>query len=612
MDRKNKRAAHHQQQAQPPLSIGQGQQQAINLQHGLHDPRQQQINRPLLQHSSSGRGLFEMSNGVVMGAGRHGIEEGSSSRNFIPSFPPPPHQIQQQQQQHREVDLLFGVPDDLQATGMHQSMLNTAPSQSSIGAFRPELRSNYHQGDEAETFNSRHSPERSFEAIGRSTSQAFGTSPFSHPGSHSVFYSTDAGESSHSMTKKDNQSGLQTATARNPWQIHESNDINEEDFLPSSLTELLTPAELLRRGRMGFNKATGDFTPQSLPARTTLSTSPWETNTSLQGQQWKHSPQQGSLFNDGEEGSLSYARERLARNRAAVAVPTNALPSPSYLQNGSSNLGISNTSAGFLSSRLRRGLSSGLMDKEVDGLEARPSDAYSPGAQAALSHAPGQSLPQGLAAGLSSLHLRSGSGNEEGGLGKLHNYSPSNSIWNHQTNNGYSQGGYGKANDELGPTAPSSVFAHRNNPLQMAMARSLGGSGSASTSLDAFHPSGSHQGGGGGGGGGLLSISNNGGIMSPYARSPANRNEGGIAIPSNSESPSSLVGSLGNATNSNRSSNKNNNINFHNNTVNNTQHKSITNHPGKNRIRNAGIAVGSPLALPTTGEEVEEPIFELE
>lgn len=504
-----------------------------------------------------------------------GLEEGEPAlRNLGPTFGT----------QHRETaDLLFGVPDDLQGTNASQGQ---PPMQTTSGTFLPDWRARISQQGEERDSSARRSYDSGYETLSKPVAvgspigtQAFGTSPFSHPGSHSVFYSN--GSAGNRLESEEERPGsLSFATAREDLsagrhttedgEASASGEINEEDFLPSSLSDLLTPAELQRRRRSGLSTTRTPFssstlTPQSMPAHTATTSSPWGA----------YHPRKAQHLEDDED-SLMHARQRLAQDKAAAAMAASV-----YLQPASSSLAMSNTSAGFLSRRMHRNVSNG----GQDALQTRQMESYSPGAQAALSHAPGQSLPQGLAAGLSRLHLRTDSsinvdhgqperlqGDSRSGL--------SNSIWNH-TNGGVIgvHSRPGTNHDELGPTAPSSIFAQRA-PIHLAMARSVGG-GSVSNSLDGLHQS-------------SLSTSINGSanVFTPYARSPALRSEGGIAIPAGANASSSgnegatiTSGSLGN---------------------NNKPH------PGMHRIRNAGTATGSPLTLATTGEEVEEPMFELE
>lgn len=506
---------------------------------------------------------------------------GDCSLNFMPTFA---------NQQHREGDLLFGVPDDLQAPSVHS---HEVTQQIQFGTHRPDWRSQMgiEQGEDHDSY-SRH--ETGFEAIKRNAAptQAFGTSPFSRPGSQSVFYSNNDVTLKSRDKERSRPIGQSSGRAQESWQGADSsqregeeystvaNDVNEEDFLPSSLSDLLTPAELQRRSRGGpiaGLSSSHTFSPHSLPTKTANSSSPWDDS---YGQRRLYPP--SSLYKEGDASASVIAEDILARQGAKAA--TSPLPPPLYLQSGNSNLGVSNTSAGFLTSRLRRGLASNQVDDEMDGTKAGQLGAYSPGAHAALSHAPGQSLPQGLASGLSGLHMRPDQARGAEGIGRGGRHQGEFRHLSSLHHNGLMMGG---ARDELGPTAPSSIFAQKA-PLHFGVGQSVGVS-SASTSLDALHHNSNHA--------TPLSLSMNGSgqVLSPYAQSPAHRAEGGIAIPSNSD-----VNELAKSIHHIHSNHK----------------KAVTGqgHFGKQRVRNSGavVAAGSPITLPTTGEEVEEPIFELE
>lgn len=90
---------------------------------------------------------------------------------------------------------------------------------------------------------------RTYEPAGTPTAttaaSAFGTSPFSQPGNHSLFFNPTSSEIRASTVPE-------TDT---PWggrrKVEEplTDSVHGEDFLPSSLSDLLTPAELERRTR---------------------------------------------------------------------------------------------------------------------------------------------------------------------------------------------------------------------------------------------------------------------------------------------------------------------------------------------------------------------------
>lgn len=72
------------------------------------------------------------------------------------------------------------------------------------------------------------------------STSAFGTSPFNHPGSHGLFFNS--------------QPEARGSQPTSPWSSRKNEDplaesAHAEDFLPSSLSDLLTPTELERRTR---------------------------------------------------------------------------------------------------------------------------------------------------------------------------------------------------------------------------------------------------------------------------------------------------------------------------------------------------------------------------
>lgn len=102
-----------------------------------------------------------------------------------------------------------------------------------------------------------------------SVSAAFGTSPFSYPGSNSVFFSPLEAASMPAAT------GMVGKRAPMPMPAFEElgESTHAEDFLPSSLSDLLTPAELERRTRTSIRdtmsppsrSVLGDVASQSIP-----------------------------------------------------------------------------------------------------------------------------------------------------------------------------------------------------------------------------------------------------------------------------------------------------------------------------------------------------------
>lgn len=499
MDRKNKRAAQHQLQNQTN-----GISQTNNSKYPPKipiDPRQ----------------MSSQEMAMVAGHANFTGDAGSSARPVFASS-----------STYKDGDLVFGIPDDLQPS--HDQHFTGLQSFSPI---RPDWHNRLGQSstDSDARLLSQESTLDGYAAPGLATSpipvQAFGTSPFSRPGSHSVFFSADQPEA-----RSFGHTSRHADATQKAWlddEQDEGEDVNGEDFLPSSLSDLLTPAELERRKRnmLGSEKIslTGAV-PQSMPARG--SNIGQSLGTARMDRGWGHDD---SLdHRDPPPSSLMAARDRDI--------------------GGNARLGASNTSTGFLSSHLRRQRAAQLSSRG----EETPNelDSYSPGAQAIMTHAPGQSLPQGLAAGLSRLHIRTDAKDD---------FRRSQ----HVSDNGTNVGAIGTRSnvDELGPIAPSSVLGARYTPLLSTRSSAY----SVSTSIDA--PTGSWQ------------------------ASPHRGTEGGIAIPI---SPSSIEKPLGSRLVSHGPSS--------------AKHQ----HPGVNRVRTATpSAVGSsPLALPTSGGEVDDAIFELE
>jgi len=194
----------------------------------------------------------------------------------------------------------------------------------------------------------------------------------------------------------------------------DSDEGDMEEFLPSSLNDLLTPEERKRRfSRSGSSKpaptqANHQYS-RSVPAAGLLDASIW-----------KDTPIEREL-------STSVASMSFRSGFGSEG------PSPSHFP------GTSNASGAFLpqfhrnTNQSTRGFVSHSFDQDRDEVGVLPqlgasralrydnngiplgygsnrsaalgSDALSPSARALQSHAPGQSLPQGLAAGLSRLHL---------------------------------------------------------------------------------------------------------------------------------------------------------------------------------------------------------------
>ncbi|PWN20202.1 hypothetical protein BCV69DRAFT_312812 [Microstroma glucosiphilum] len=162
---------------------------------------------------------------------------------------------------------------------------------------------------------------------------------------------------------------------------------NEEDFLPSSLSDLLTPAELERRRRNVEATADGrpeqDTSVHQSPSRAVWGSAQAGRSTPFDGQELlgRSDSQRLTAGADSSGGiSSSPSRGHLANVSApsSVSVGNKAwTPTPQQRINSRSDVKV-----GF----------------------DRFQDLRS---QASISHAPGQSLPRGLAAGLSRLHLTS-------------------------------------------------------------------------------------------------------------------------------------------------------------------------------------------------------------
>jgi len=210
-----------------------------------------------------------------------------------------------------------------------------------------------------------------------------------------------------SWQRQTGQTDVRTTTS-------DSDEGDMEEFLPSSLNDLLTPEERKRRfSRSGSSKpaptqANHQYS-RSVPAAGLLDASIW-----------KDTPTERVL-------SSSIASMSLRSGFGSEG------PSPSHFP------GTSNASGAFLpqfhrsTNQSARGFVSHSFDQDRDEVGVLPqlgtsrtlrydnngiplgygsnrsaalgSEALSPSARALQSHAPGQSLPQGLAAGLSRLHL---------------------------------------------------------------------------------------------------------------------------------------------------------------------------------------------------------------
>ncbi|KAG8682329.1 hypothetical protein FRC09_016841 [Ceratobasidium sp. 395] len=259
----------------------------------------------------------------------------------------------------------------------------------------------------------------------------FGSSPFSAPGSKSLFLSysleNDTARQAVPLNSKwDNKRTIRARDLDNPV-----DDEDLEEFLPSSLTDLLSPSARERRMSRTKHGARASVDNQlisrSVPSANMLDIkSIWDEQNKPRGRE----PDPSSLNNPQIRG-LSHGRFGEEENRPV----------------SSSLMGTSNISAGFLSHVHRpAGMTSGartisaqsfeqntmgnhgdapsapdfVISASIDpvstlgAMHSRPipgaqktelTSALSPSTRALRNHAPGQSLPQGLAAGLSRLHL---------------------------------------------------------------------------------------------------------------------------------------------------------------------------------------------------------------
>lgn len=531
---------------------------------------------------------------------------------------------------HRDHDFPFGLPDDMMAPAgssnfnhLHQAQDLSYPQYN--GNANRDSSSSLHRALNSNDVNTSPSSQRpvsvprgSTTTPGRSTAMdrgrvsmdngvpvgspsAFGTSPFSHPGGHSLFFSgSQDSESTGPFARMASQNiarsmgQFEDSQARARWygasrggkEQEESGDLNEEDFVPSSLSDLLTPAELERRGRSSRNGA-----PAPAPQPTTTSSMPAQGGG--QGSLWDL-----NLRTNGAGGAGATGDDIFSTSNQSAAFLSNGRNYDDYFApiGGSSDSRAEPSAVGTGSSQLG-------------------GQAFSPGARAALHHAPGQSLPQGLAAGLSRLHLGASSGgvadamrnanagNGSAAIGSNSLLSVSGNQAIGRPSSGMRKDSFGNgangnaAYDELGPIAPSSILPHRPSPLSVAAARSQ------SNSYGQNFNSNNHLG---------SSPFSATGSASGFPSSFGN-NQDGIAIPGELSSSHSRRLNGQNGSTSNVPSSPNTHP-----THSGVMGMQMLGHPRKrpemDRIRSGAPVPGSPLSYPTKEEsEMEdEAIFELE
>ncbi|KAG8713680.1 hypothetical protein FRC11_011463 [Ceratobasidium sp. 423] len=251
----------------------------------------------------------------------------------------------------------------------------------------------------------------------------FGSSPFSAPGTKSLFlsYSLDQHDPGRQPAPFDAKWDKQrTIKPRDLDSAVEDEDL--EEFLPSSLTDLLSPGERERRmsrTRHGARPSVDNHLfSRSVPSSNMLDIkSIWDEQNKPRGRDADTSFPLNSQMRGTSQGRYGEDDTR---------------------STSSSLMGTSNVSAGFLGQR-PVGASAGMrpmaaqsydnnapsvpdftLSASIDpvstlgAMQSRPipgvqkvdlSSALSPSTRALRNHAPGQSLPQGLAAGLSRLHL---------------------------------------------------------------------------------------------------------------------------------------------------------------------------------------------------------------
>lgn len=613
MDRKNKRAAQHGQ----PLPQTPNQQHMAGPNAGMQSslPHSMQPGQPKAGQMPSSTQQRQ--------ASVQSVQQQAQNASQLPLSPPkgtptrndlvPGQAVSQLAPQlrnrktsftTRDHDLPFGIPDDFQTSASTASAASVAidPARAGFeGAQDPSLSTSFAGSTSfqrrstlsqslsaslaAQTFGGMDSAATTF-GTSTSASRAFGTSPFGHPSGHSLFFSGSQDEEggagpltrnnrdvfgARSMGRIDDAAKLWggISAGANAQPIVSSRVEEEmedaEDFLPSSLSDLLTPAELERRRRS--HRLSSSFAGND--ERVTVAQS---------------MPSQAAhTFGS----SLGFGRSAIGAERAKSSNLSTGFQQQQQQQQPGKNDDLSPIGSG----RRISGIDSIAFRESRSGLSTSAS-------RSAAHHAPGQSLPQGLAAGLSRLHLRTGRPGDAGtnlvgggGYGTIGSGATNDGAFsqNSQLGNGASGGlrvpgsldEYG-----LGPTAPSSVLPHRS-PLSFAVGSATGGmSGSRLSGSFAERQLGN----------GTFGSPGSGSVGSPFSpplsaigsHRAAGVGEGGIAIPDgDSQMHASAMGGIRYAQ-----------------------------HPATQRLRagSSAAAPHSPLTLPvvTAEEDEEEAIFELE
>lgn len=269
------------------------------------------------------------------------------------------------------------------------------------------------------------------------TGSIFGTSPFQ--GSRSLFMlsSYDSNEDGFPRSPPPRVGGLEEMrrTSSSGWnrngmmypgeeedaiddEEEEGNDEYEEGFLPSSLNDLLTPEEQRRRASR-VNSSFNPFSSQSVPAELTLNKPPLPVKSVSTG-----SSAWGTLSRSVEGTNVGAAvyspPPPTSRSLLSVGQPSFTSP-PSDLFSSSPSAPTSSLHAKILARNSANGIYSSSFDPPSSNFGTRPINGTTSstnggggvgaGNTSSLGISPSQqlaapgSLPGGLAAGLSQLHL---------------------------------------------------------------------------------------------------------------------------------------------------------------------------------------------------------------
>ncbi|GAK65754.1 uncharacterized protein PAN0_010c3974 [Moesziomyces antarcticus] len=568
MDRKNKRAAQHGQPLPQPPQHAMAAGANVAGQPHLSPAGQAKSNAPRQASSQLSQTQAQGSNGP-----QQALPTRAGVAGPMPSQLPVQGSNRNASFASRDHDLPFGMPEDLHPGGptggvasadragfeggaLASAAVPDAPMSTSFTGSTSFQR----PGSLSQSLSASLSAPQPFggldssaaaAAFGTSASAArvFGSSPFSHPGGHSLFFSgsqdSEGGAGpfarsnrdtfgARSMGRLDDGAGLWTgmrgassqSIGRGERDVEEIEDA--EDFLPSSLSDLLTPAELERRRRShGLSS-------------------------SFAGKDERVTVAQSMPSHAGYGSSLGFGRSAIGAERAKA----------------------SNIATGF--QQQKQG-GSGL-----DAYAFREGGSLSSSASRTAAHAPGQSLPQGLAAGLSRMHLRTGGTSDTGLADGV--FGSVGATERPAFASSFSQSSQSALRvpgslDEfaLGPTAPSSVLPHRS-PLGFAVG---GGAAGRLSGSFAERPLNGAVGSPGSAAGSPFSPP-----LSAIGSHRQQAGEGGIAIPEGSaHKHAAAVGRF-------------------------------APHPATQRLRagSSAAAPHSPLTLPvvTAEEDEEEAIFELE